>query len=264
MTKKTNPEAVQVTAVTPEVTIVPMDSGVFGNKDNFEHGQRVAMMLTKSELVPDTFRDKPANVMIALEIANRVGASPLMVMQNLYIVHGRPAWSSQFLIATLNACGRFSALRYEEDEQDGGRTRAIATDKRTGELCLGAWVSVNMAKKEGWYEKKGSKWQTMPELMRRYRAAAFFTRQFAPEVSMGFHTYEEATDVTTKETAEKVKTNQEVERLRALIDKADTKEKLDKLRPHVEKYPELEESFNEALMWMAESSMMEKEVQGEI
>lgn len=168
----------------------------FGNKEAFEHSQRVALMLSKSELIPTTFQNKPANVMIALELANRVGASPFMVMQNLYVVHGKPAWSSQFLIATLNACGRFTSLRYEEDSENGGRTRAFAKDIKSGETCYGAWVSMEMAKAEGWLGKNGSKWNTMPEVMRRYRAASFFTKQFAPEVSMGIHTYEEAQDVT--------------------------------------------------------------------
>ena len=36
-----------------------------------------------------------------------------MVMQNLYIVYGRPSWSSKFLIATINTCGRFEPLKFE-------------------------------------------------------------------------------------------------------------------------------------------------------
>jgi hypothetical protein len=174
---------------------IGMPSSTFGTKNSFEHSQRVAIMLSQSELIPATFQKKPANVMIALELASRVGASPFMVMQNLYVVHGKPAWSSQFLIATLNASGRFTSLRYEEDDKNGGRTRAIAKDIRSAEMCYGAWVSMEMAKAEGWVEKNGSKWKTMPEVMRRYRAASFFTKQFAPEVSMGIHTYDEAQDI---------------------------------------------------------------------
>ena len=52
-----------------------------------------------------------------------------------------------------------------------------------------------MAKAEGWLQKQGSKWQTMPDLMLRYRAAAFFARQYAPELTMGMHTAEEVADV---------------------------------------------------------------------
>jgi hypothetical protein len=45
--------------------------------------------------------------------------------------------------------------------------------------------------------KAGSKWKTMPELMMRYRAAAFFGRLYAPEITMGMHSVEEVVDITT-------------------------------------------------------------------
>jgi hypothetical protein len=175
-------------------------TSVFINKESFEHSQRVAKMLGESQLIPKDYQKNIPNCMIALEMATRMGASPLMVMQNLYIVHGRPAWSSQFLIATLNACGKFTSLRYEEDEnRNGGATRCFAVDKGTGQTVYGAWVTMEMAKLEGWIDKNGSKWKTMPELMRRYRAAAFFTRQFAPEVSMGIMTQDEVVDISHTE-----------------------------------------------------------------
>lgn len=198
------PSEVNTTEILPEVisTTTNNSVSVFGNKEAFEHNQRVAIMLSKSALVPKDYQNNTANCMIALEMSNRIGASPLMVMQNLYIVHGRPAWSSQFLIATLNATGKFSALRYEHSDKNGGSTRAYATDLRTGEVCYGTWVSMEMANAEGWSTKNGSKWKTMPELMRNYRAAAFFTRQYAPEVSMGIMTAEEARDIQTPEVIE--------------------------------------------------------------
>ena len=51
-----------------------------------------------------------------------------------------------------------------------------------------------MAKAEGWYTKNGSKWKTMPEQMLQYRAAAFWTRAYAPEIALGMHTAEEIHD----------------------------------------------------------------------
>lgn len=177
-------------------TIQNQNVSIFNGRELFDHSQRVAKMLGESALIPKDYQKNIPNCMIALEMAQRIGASPLMVMQNLYIVHGKPAWSSQFLIATVNASGNFSPLRYEESDKEGGSTRAYATDKATGEVVYGAWVSMNMANAEGWVNKTGSKWKTMPELMRRYRAAAFFARQFAPELSMGIQTHEEIIDIT--------------------------------------------------------------------
>lgn len=208
-------------------------NSVLINRESFEHAQRVAKMLSESDLVPAVFKGKIGNCVIALNMAARIGADPMMVMQNIYIVHGKPAWSSQFLIATLNACGKFSPLRYEEDDQEGGRCRAIATDKFTNEKCEGIWVSMEMADKEGWVNKSGSKWKTMPQLMRRYRAASFFTKQFAPEVSMGIQSHEEVEDtpyVEVESNPINKKEEAELDRVKQLIANCKTVDDVQKLK----------------------------------
>lgn len=177
------------------VTIKPGD--VFMNIQAFEAAQRMVAPLAKSDLVPVTFQNKIGNCMIALEMAQRIGASPLMVMQNLYIVHGKPAWSSQFLVACINASGKFSPLRYKMTGKKGSDTYgciAWATDA-AGEVLESPEVTIGMAKAEGWMSKNGSKWQTMPELMLRYRCATLFARLFAPELTMGIQTDDEVRDV---------------------------------------------------------------------
>lgn len=170
----------------------------FGSLQSFELMQRGAKLLTASDLVPQQFRGNLANCVIALNMANRIGADPLMVMQNLYVVHGNPSWSSKFLIATINTCGRFSSLRYEwrgKEGTDGYGCRAWAIEKATGERLDGIWVDWKMVKAEGWSTKKGSKWQTMADQMFVYRAAAFWQRAYAPELGMGLQTREELDDV---------------------------------------------------------------------
>jgi hypothetical protein len=164
----------------------------------WELAQRVSKALAASTLVPQEYRNNIPNCIIALEIANRLGASPLLVMQNLYIVHGRPGWSSQFLIATFNQCGRFSAMRFEffgETGKDSWGCRAWAIEKETGEKITGADVTIKTSKDEGWYSKNGSKWKTMPQQMLMYRAASWFVRAYAPELSMGLQTQDELADV---------------------------------------------------------------------
>lgn len=185
-------------SVAPGMEITPaiQKESLFLDGSSFEHGQRVAKMLSMSDLVPAQFKGNIQNVMIALELANRTGSSPLAVMQNLHIIHGRPSWSAQFIIACLNACGRFTPLRFEMTGKDDTlECRAVATDLATGDPITGPAVSIQMAKKEGWYMKAGSKWQTMPELMLRYRSATFFGRLNAPEILMGMSTSDELADM---------------------------------------------------------------------
>jgi hypothetical protein len=153
---------------------------------------RKAKALAASTMIPKDYQNNVANTLVALEMAHRIGASPLMVMQNLHIIHGRPSWSSTFIIAALNACGRFTALRFEATED---KCRAVATERDTGAILEGPWVTIQMAKDEGWLTKAGSKWKTMPELMLKYRSAAFFGRLYAPEIMMGMHTEFEVQDV---------------------------------------------------------------------
>lgn len=166
---------------------------------NFEVAQREAKALASSDLVPTAYKGNAANTLLAMEVAHRVGASPLAVMQNLHIVQGRPSWSASFLIACVNSCGRFSPLRFETRGGDDASAktyavRAISTDKESGKDCTGAWVTWPMVEAEGWSKKSGSKWLTMPEQMFMYRAAAFWSRVFAPEISLGMHTSDEVED----------------------------------------------------------------------
>jgi hypothetical protein len=175
----------------------------FGNKMSLELALRAANILSKSTLVPREYQDNLPNCVIALNMASRMGADPLMVMQNLYIVHGHPGWSSQFLISTFNTCGRFSALRYEwsgEKGKDSFGCKAWAMELKTGDRLEGSTVTIDIAKKEGWFNKpdkngkESSKWPSMTEQMLMYRAASFFIRAYAPELAMGMHTSEEIFD----------------------------------------------------------------------
>ncbi len=213
-----------------EVQITPQESAFSLN--TFEHAQRVAKMLSASNLIPKEFQGNIQNTMIALEMANRIGASPLMIMQNLYIVHGRPGWSSSFIIAALNGCGRFDSLRFDvSGEGDGLSCTAWTTEKGKSDRIEGPAVTMKMAKAEGWIDKNGSKWKTMPELMIRYRAAAFFGRLYAPEILMGMQTMEEVIDI---EPTEVKPVDKAKDRITILIADAKTVEDLEPLREHAD------------------------------
>lgn len=186
------------TALAPLAPLAPYAmSDVEVATRTFELAQRKAKLYSESTLVPKDFQRNIANCLIAMNLANRLAADELMVMQNLYVVHGRPGWSSQFLIATCNQSGRFSAIRFEffgAPGTDGWGCRAWATEKATGERLQGADITIALAKKEGWFSKTGSKWASMPQQMLMYRSAAWFVRVYAPELAMGLPTAEELRD----------------------------------------------------------------------
>ena len=185
---------------------------MFFNPVLFEHAQRVAGMLSKSELVPRHFQNNLANCMIALNLAARMRIDVFGLMQSLYVVHGRPGVEGKLAIALINGSGRFSPIQYEI-KQSGKLTqsniprwdscRAYATTLRTGGKIEGPVVTWEMAVAEGWTKPKGSpggpqqisKWQTLPDLMFSYRSAMFFCRVHCPELLIGLRTVDELDDI---------------------------------------------------------------------
>ena len=193
--------AQQSSALVAQATTSNESINAFSSIQAFEDAQRMVKVFANSQLVPATFKGDIGACLIAMNMANRMGADILQVMQSLYIVHGKPSFSSAFLIACFNRCGRFSTIRYRmggEPHTDTWSCTAVATELATGEVVEGVTVTIAMAKSEGWYNKAGSKWKTMPELMMRYRAATFLIRSVAPEIALGFQTTEEAIDITEK------------------------------------------------------------------
>jgi hypothetical protein len=181
--------------------IVKREESIFTSITSFEDGQRMAKMLATSNIIPQSYQNNIQNCIVAIEMANRIGISPLMVMQNLDVIQGKPSWRSTFIIAALNSCGRYKPLRFEfvgtDKTSDDYGCRAWTTDIETGDKLIGPFVTWSMVKAEGWLTKSGSKWKTMPELMFQYRAASFFGRLYAPDILNGMQSVEEVKDVVS-------------------------------------------------------------------
>lgn len=184
-----NMEMVKAQAVT---ALVSASQSLFFDVDKFEHAQRVARMLSTSTLIPEHFRNNIGNCVIALNYAERIKADPFMVMQNMYVVHGRPGVEGKLIIALVNQSGRFDPLQFEESKVS---CTAYAKEIKSGQILRGPTIDMDMVKAEGWLSKNGSKWQTMPQIMFRYRSAAFFARTYCPEVLLGMKTVDEIEDM---------------------------------------------------------------------
>lgn len=110
--------------------INPEDANIvmgYGTLAGFKFLARTANAFSKSTMVPKQYQSDlidaegnqtqnlsaVSNCMVALDMSQRLNANPLMIMQNLHIIEGRPSWSSQFIIGSINSCGKFNTLRFE-------------------------------------------------------------------------------------------------------------------------------------------------------
>jgi len=165
----------------------------FADVQSFESSQRMAKALATSDLVPKQFSGNLGNTLLALEMSNRLNMPVFSVMQNLYVIHGKPSFSASFMIALVNSSNRFDTpLLFEYNEE---RTSCYAYAMQGENKIKGSTVTMQMAQQEGWLSKNGSKWKTMPELMLMYRAGTFFARAYVPDLLMGMKSQEEVLDV---------------------------------------------------------------------
>lgn len=180
-----------------EVATVRNDISIFSDAERWNLATKMANSLAQSTIVPKDFQQNANNTLIAIELASRLQTSPLAIMQNLYVVYGRPSWSAQYIIAMINGSGKYDMeLQYDEKPDKNGKPFSCQCwTERHGRKVTGPIVDMDMAKAEGWIGKNGSKWQTMPQMMLRYRAASFFGRMNCPELTMGIYTKEEVVEI---------------------------------------------------------------------
>lgn len=197
----------QTSLAVKEPTQNPNAVTMWNDAKLYNQSLAMAQTLSKSEIIPQSYKGKPADCLIAIDIANRLGLSPAIVMQNSQIVRGNFTWRGSACKAMIDGCGRYQKTRYvyvgeEGKDSYGCYLEAIDND---GDIIKGVPVTIAMAKKEGWYNKDGSKWQSMCDLMLKYRAAAFFMRTECASIAMGFLTKEEVEDVYGKQTIDNQK-----------------------------------------------------------
>ena len=194
----------------------PAFVSVFDNPELFDHKFKMAEILASSLFVPggssakpnESFRGNPANCLIALDLAERLGLAPTALFTHLYVINGRPALSSQFIIALINRSGQFSRISWDEtidgevSFESNGRKKTLPnyiavakfTELKTGAEFRSTPVSVELARRNGWLTKNESKWQTIPAEMCRWRSAAWLAKNFAPELIFGLEVAEEVRD----------------------------------------------------------------------
>lgn len=168
--------------------------------ERFNLMQREAKIFAYSPLIPEHLRkggeqQAIANCYIALKLARTMGEDPLVVLQNIHVVNGKAGFATQYMIARANAAGIFTGRidwRIDRSVKDNLSVTAFAVLKDTGQE-VSVTVDMAMASAEGW--TKNPKYRTMPEVMLRYRSAAFLVRFYAPDVMLGYQTTEEVEDV---------------------------------------------------------------------
>lgn len=181
----------KITAAMPDLS-----GDIYSNPKAFEHSIRIGKMISESQFIPDLYKKNVSDCTLAVIMAQQLKVHPLVFMHEVSAVHGRPCFNGKFLKALIDASGYLDGeLDWEQEgEGDKRRWRAVGKRRSDGKVLQGNWVSVQLAKDEGWYAKN-PKWRNMTEQMLCYRSTSFFANQWCPHVKLGMMSQEEMMDL---------------------------------------------------------------------
>ena len=180
------------------VATEPKDKSVtmWNDKKTANDTYKMAKIIAQTTIIPQSFRNKPGDCLVVIDMANRMAMSPIFIMQNSQLVNGNFSWRGSACKSMIDGCGRYISSEYVEvgeRDKDSWGYYLQAVDKN-GKIVNGVAATIAMAKSEGWYDRN-PKWKSMPELMLKYRCASFFAKTECPAVLMGFQTAEENQDI---------------------------------------------------------------------
>lgn len=165
-----------------------------------------ARFAVSGEMLPKAFRGKPADCAIVLEMAHRLRVAPFMMFQSVFILHGNPSLSAQFLIAMANAAkrpikfrdvrGTPPTLPFRRVNKDGAKDVVLQNWEVTAFFADSpedkVTVDMQQAMTAGWAHN--AKYSEIPAQMLGYRAATFLVRRYLPHLAMGLATIDEVAD----------------------------------------------------------------------
>lgn len=172
-----------------ELADVKMNTG-FMIFDNLDNALKCAEIIAKSGICPKDYKDKPTDVLVAVQFGMEVGLTPMQALQNVAVINGRPTlWGD----AMLALCVSKSDYEWHDEGFDEKSQKGWCYVKVKSRQELYREFSVEDAKIAGLYNKVGP-WKTYPKRMCMLRARGFALRDAFPHHLKGLKIAEEVKD----------------------------------------------------------------------
>lgn len=156
--------------------------------DTKSDAYKFAMSFANSMFCPKVYQGKPDDVYIAMAYGAQIGLNPLLAVQNIAVVNGRPSVYGDAMTAIV--MGHPETQAYEDGYKADGTAYCKIT--RKGKTVYREF-SEAMARRAGLWGK--DIWAKYPERMLLWRAKGNAIRDLYADVLMGMWSVEEARDM---------------------------------------------------------------------
>jgi hypothetical protein len=185
--------------------------------ENYGHWCKVAKMMSESDMVPKGYKNKPADVLIAMELGGSLGMTPLAAIQNIAVINGRPSLYGDALLAIVQGHKDYEYIKEFMTKDQAGERVAVCVVKRKGHDEHKCEFTSADAKKAGLWGKPGP-WSQYPDRMLAMRARGFAVRNTFADALFGVRMVEEVQDYEIKDITPKAEKNEQAkEELKNLL-----------------------------------------------
>jgi hypothetical protein len=164
-----------------------------GQLNDLDQAWRLAQALALADILPKDLRGKPSNVLLTILYGQQLNVPPVIAIQTISVVKGRPQMAGKLLLAKVREAGHRPEIVEHTDALCTVRiTRGDTDEQHTETFTLDDAVAANLVKiKEGKPFARSQNgeplpWETWTKRMLLWRAAGFCADFACPEVRMGF------------------------------------------------------------------------------
>lgn len=160
----------------------------------FDEAKDAAKIMATSSLVPQSYQNKPGDILVAIQMGSELNLAPMQALQNISVINGRPSLWGDAMLALCRAHPQFEGM----EEKIAGETASCTVKRRThsGENIetITATFSITDAKRAGLWGKKQA-WRNYPDRMLKLRARGYALRDAFADALRGVISREEAEDM---------------------------------------------------------------------
>jgi hypothetical protein len=159
---------------------------------SLDEAMKYAELMAKSSIVPEAFRGKPGDILVAIQLGAEIGVSPVQALANIAVINGRPCMWGDLILGLVRGSGKLDWIR----EKDDGETATCTVQRRDEPEPVSRTVSNRDAEAAGLLRKPGP-WQQYRARMRQMRARSWALRDVFADVLKGIGVREEVEDYET-------------------------------------------------------------------
>ena len=168
---------------------------------NLEQAMSLATTLSKSGIIPDALKSKPADILVVLMTARELGIGPMQGLRGISVINGKAVIGADLMVA--QCLRRRDVCAYFRLVESTDQVARYAT-QRAGSAPVEMAYTIEQASAAGLAGK--NTWKSHPAAMLRARCSSALARAVYPDLVGGMYDHDEGQEMAPHAPAVELKT----------------------------------------------------------